>query len=60
LTGGPANADDRIYKVTIVRRVRRNDGNWTLLTSTERLTLQTCTSDCPTADKIVAAAVPVA
>jgi LPXTG-site transpeptidase (sortase) family protein len=47
------------YKVTIVRRVRWNDGSWTLLTSTERLTLQTCTSYCPTADKLVVAAVPV-
>ena len=48
------------YKVTIVRRVRWNDGSWTLLTSTERLTLQTCTSWYTTADKIVVVAVPVA
>ena len=48
------------YKVTIVRRVRWNDGSWTLLTSTERLTLQTCATYYPTADKIVVAAVPVA
>jgi LPXTG-site transpeptidase (sortase) family protein len=48
------------YRVTIVRRVRWNDGSWTLLTSTERLTLQTCTSYYPTADKLVVVAVPVA
>jgi LPXTG-site transpeptidase (sortase) family protein len=48
------------YRVTIVRRVRWNDGRWTLLTSTERLTLQTCTSWYTIADKIVVVAVPVA
>jgi LPXTG-site transpeptidase (sortase) family protein len=48
------------YRVTIVRRVPWNDGSWTLLTSTERLTLQTCTSWYTTADKIVVVAVPVA
>jgi len=48
------------YKVTSVRRVRWNDGRWTLLTSTERLTLQTCTSYYKTADKLVILAVPVA
>lgn len=47
------------YKVTAVRRVRWNDGRWTLLTSSERLTLQTCTSYYPTADKLVVVAVPV-
>ena len=48
------------YKVTTVRRVAWNDGRWTLLTSTERLTLQTCTSYYRTADKLVVLAVPVA
>ena len=48
------------YRVTIVRRVPWNDGRWTLLTSAERLTLQTCTSWYTTADKIVVVAVPVA
>lgn len=48
------------YKVTSVRRVAWNDGRWTLLTSTERLTLQTCTSYYRTADKLVVIAVPVA
>jgi LPXTG-site transpeptidase (sortase) family protein len=48
------------YKVTSVRRVRWNDGRVTLLTSTERLTLQTCTSYYKTADKLVILAVPVA
>jgi len=48
------------YRVTIVRRVPWNDGRWTLLTSTERLTLQTCTSWYTTADKIVVVAVPLA
>ena len=45
---------------TSVRRVRWNDGRSTLLTSTERLTLQTCTSYYKTADKLVILAVPVA
>ena len=48
------------YRVTIVRRVPWNDGRWTLLTSAERLTLQTCTSWYTTADKFVVVAVPVA
>ena len=48
------------YKVTSVQRVRWNDGRLTLLTSTERLTLQTCTSYYKTADKLVILAVPVA
>ena len=48
------------YKVTSVQRVRWNDGRVTLLTSTERLTLQTCTSYYKTADKLVILAVPVA
>ena len=48
------------YKVTSVRRVRWNDMRVTLLTSTERLTLQTCTSYYKTADKLVILAVPVA
>ena len=48
------------YEVTAVKRVRWNDGRWTLLTSSERLTLQTCTSYYRTADKIVVVAVPVA
>jgi len=39
--------------------VRWNDGRWTLLTSRERLTLQTCTSYYRTADKLVVVAVPV-
>jgi LPXTG-site transpeptidase (sortase) family protein len=47
------------YKVTAVKRVAWNDGRWTLLTSRERLTLQTCTSYYRTADKIVVIAVPV-
>jgi len=47
------------YRVTLVRRVAWNDGRWTLLTSTERLTLQTCTSYYRTADKFVVVAVPV-
>lgn len=47
------------YKVTTVKRVRWNDGRWTLLTSRERLTLQTCTSYYRTADKLVVVAVPV-
>lgn len=48
------------YKVTAVKRVRWNDGSWTLLTSRERLTLQTCTSYYVTANKLVVVAVPVA
>ena len=48
------------YRVTIVRRVPWNDGRWTLDTSSERLTLQTCTSWYTTADKIVVVAVPIA
>jgi LPXTG-site transpeptidase (sortase) family protein len=47
------------YKVTLVKKVRWNDGRWTLLTSSERLTLQTCTSYYSTADKFVVVAVPV-
>jgi LPXTG-site transpeptidase (sortase) family protein len=47
------------YRVTSVKRVRWNDGRWTLLTSSERLTLQTCTSYGPTADRLVVVAVPV-
>jgi LPXTG-site transpeptidase (sortase) family protein len=46
------------YKVTLVKRVRWNDGKWTLLTSTERLTLQTCTGNTRTADRLVVVAVP--
>jgi LPXTG-site transpeptidase (sortase) family protein len=48
------------YKVTTVRQVAWNDGRWTLLTSRERLTLQTCTSYYRTANKIVVVAVPLA
>jgi LPXTG-site transpeptidase (sortase) family protein len=48
------------YRVTLVRRVPWNDGQWTLDTPSERLTLQTCTSWYTTADKIVVVAVPVA
>ncbi len=47
------------YRVTLVRTVAWNDGRWTLLTSSERLTLQTCTSYYATAKKIVVVAVPV-
>jgi LPXTG-site transpeptidase (sortase) family protein len=47
------------YRVTIAKRVAWNDGRWTLLTSKERLTLQTCTSYYRTADKFVVVAVPV-
>lgn len=47
------------YRVTLVKKVAWNDGRWTLLTSSERLTLQTCTSYYRTADKIVVVAVPV-
>jgi LPXTG-site transpeptidase (sortase) family protein len=47
------------YKVTIVKRVRWNDGKWTLLTSSERLTLQTCTGNTKTADRLVVVAVPL-
>jgi len=46
------------YKVTITRRVAWNDGRWTLLTSSERLTLQTCTGNTRTADRYVVVAVP--
>jgi LPXTG-site transpeptidase (sortase) family protein len=46
------------YRVTLVKRVRWNDGKWTLLTSTERLTLQTCTGNTRTADRLVVVAVP--
>jgi LPXTG-site transpeptidase (sortase) family protein len=46
------------YRVTLVKRVRWNDGKWTLLTSTERLTLQTCTGNTRTADRLVLVAVP--
>lgn len=46
------------YEVTLVKRVRWNDGKWTLLTSTERLTLQTCTGNTRTADRLVVVAVP--
>jgi LPXTG-site transpeptidase (sortase) family protein len=48
------------YKVSSVRRVRWNDGRWTLRNSTERLSLQTCTGFHPTADKLMVLAVPVA
>ena len=47
------------YRVTLVKRVPWNDGRWTLLTSSERLTLQTCTSNYRTADRLVVVAVPV-
>jgi LPXTG-site transpeptidase (sortase) family protein len=47
------------YKVTLVKKVPWNDGRWTLLGSTERLTLQTCTSYYNTAPKIVVVAVPL-
>ena len=48
------------YRVTSVQRVRWNDGRWTLLTNRERLTLQTCVTYGPTADRLVVVAVPVA
>jgi LPXTG-site transpeptidase (sortase) family protein len=48
------------YKVTSIRRVHWNDGRWTLRTSTERLTLQTCTTPYPTGDKLLVIAVPLA
>jgi LPXTG-site transpeptidase (sortase) family protein len=48
------------YRVTSVRRVRWNDVRWIRRTHSDRLTLQTCTSNAKTADKIVAIAVPVA
>ena len=47
------------YRVTTVRRVKWNDGRWTLLGNTEKLTLQTCLSWYPHADKFVVVAVPV-
>ncbi len=47
------------YKVTLVKRVRWNDGKWTLLTSSERLTLQTCTGNTKTADRLVVVAKPL-
>lgn len=46
------------YRVTLVKRVAWNDGKWTLLTSSERLTLQTCTGNTRTADRLVVTAVP--
>jgi LPXTG-site transpeptidase (sortase) family protein len=46
------------YKVTLVKRVAWNDGRWTLLTSTERLTLQTCTGNTKYADRLVVVAKP--
>ena len=47
------------YKVTLVKRVRWNDGRWTLLTSSERLTLQTCTGNTRTSDRLVVVAKPI-
>ncbi len=47
------------YKVTTVRKVAWNDVRWTFLTSSERLTLQTCTSYYSTAPKFVVVAVPL-
>jgi len=46
------------YRVTTVKRVRWNDGRWTLLTSSERVTLQTCTGHTRTAARLVVVAVP--
>ncbi len=46
------------YRVTMAKRVAWNDGRWTLLTSSERITLQTCTSWYRTAPKFVVVAVP--
>jgi LPXTG-site transpeptidase (sortase) family protein len=46
------------YRVTLAKRVPWNDGRWTLLTSSERLTLQTCTGNTKTADRFVVVAVP--
>ena len=47
------------YKVTKVKRVAWNDGKWTLLTSSEVLTLQTCTGNTKTADRLVVRAKPL-
>ncbi len=47
------------YKVVKVKRVRWNDGKWTLLTPSERLTLQTCTGNTKTADRLVVRAKPL-
>jgi LPXTG-site transpeptidase (sortase) family protein len=47
------------YVVKKVKRVPWNDGRWTLLTANERLTLQTCTGNTATADRIVVVAVPL-
>ena len=46
------------YRVTLVKRVAWNDGRWTLLRSSEMLTLQTCTGNTRTADRLVVRAVP--
>ena len=47
------------YKVIKVKRVRWNDGRWTLLTASEKLTLQTCTGNTKTADRLVVRAKPL-
>jgi LPXTG-site transpeptidase (sortase) family protein len=46
------------YRVTVAKRVPWNDGRWTLLTSSERVTLQTCTGNTRTAARFVVVAVP--